>query len=116
MMSNRSMSTILKEMALTVLVEPELVPSSEAAAATLLLSHVAWQRANGDNLPAKTYPSFLAELENVYPEFWRELKSKNPEEIIAGLVAYKEQHYLCDTRKIVTCSSFDQKVRVEWTK
>lgn len=49
--TRKPMSAILKEMALTTLVDPEATPSSEAAAAALLLSHVAWQRANGDEFP-----------------------------------------------------------------
>ena len=54
-MGRKQMSVILKEMAMTTLVDPEGTPSSEAVAATLLLSHVAWQRANGDEFTNTAY-------------------------------------------------------------
>jgi hypothetical protein len=38
------MSDIFKEMALTLFRVPKAIPSSEAAHATLLLTHVAWNR------------------------------------------------------------------------
>jgi len=41
------MSAIFKEMALTLFRVPEAMPSSEAAHATLLLTHVAWSQALG---------------------------------------------------------------------
>jgi len=64
----KQMSAIFKEMALTTLVDPEAAPSSEAVAAALLLSHVAWQRANGDEFVDTAYALALAEMQTrLYP-------------------------------------------------
>ena len=41
----KKMSEIIKEMACTVMADPERVPSSEAAHASLLFAHTAWERA-----------------------------------------------------------------------
>ena len=109
------MSGIVKEMALTTLIGPESVPSSEAAGAALLLSHVAWQRANGDHITLKMYRLILAEMQRVKPDFWKELKAADPEKLIAALVIYKSQNYPSDKRKVVACGTYDNKVRAEWT-
>ena len=109
------MSAIFKEMALTTLVAPEETPSSEAAAAALLLSHVAWQRANGDEFADIAYLPALAEMQRARPAFWTELKSAEAAGLIAELVAYKRRHYPNDMRKVVACGTFNNKVRVEWT-
>lgn len=71
----KQMSAIMKEMALTTLVDPEAIPSSEAAAAALLLSHVAWQRANGDQFPDSAYAEALAEMHRARPDVWKEMSS-----------------------------------------
>jgi len=110
------MSAIMKSMALTALVDPDAAPSSEAAAAALLLSHVAWQLANGDQLPDTAYADALAEMERSRPDFWKEMKSANPRKIIANLVVYKKRHYPDDRRRVVGCGISDGKVRVEWTE
>ena len=115
-LNRKQMSAILKEMALTTLVAPEAIPSSEAAAAALLLSHVAWQRANGDQFPDRAYAEALAEMHRVRPDLWKEMRSADPRETIAELVAYKKRHYPNDKRKVVACGTFDDKVRVEWTE
>ena len=112
----KQMSAILKEMALTTLVAPEAVPPSEAAAAALLLSHVAWQRANGDQFPDNAYAGALAEMRRARPDLSKEMKSADPRKTVAELVAYKKQHYPNDRRKVVACGTCDGKVRVEWTE
>ena len=111
----KDMSAILKEMALTILVDPEAVPTSEAAAAALLLSHVACQRANGDPIAGAGYAAALAEMERERPDFWKELKSTDAEGMIAELVAYKKRHYPRDLRKVVACGTLNDKVRVVCT-
>ena len=110
------MSAILKEMALTVLDSPESVPSSEAASAALLLSHVAWQRANGDEITLAMYRSALAEMQKSRPGLWKELKSADPEALIAELVNFKNQNYPHDKRRVVACGTYNNKVRAEWTE
>lgn len=112
----KEMSEILKEMALTTLVVPEATPSSEAAAVALLLSHMAWQRANGDDFPDTAFAEALAEVQHSRADLWNEMKSRDPRTIIADLVAYKKRRYPNDKRKVVACGIFDDKVRVEWTE
>lgn len=113
--TRKQMSAILKEMALSTLVDPESAPTSEATAAALLLSHVAWQRANGDHFADTAYASALAEMQSSSPDFWKELKFTDAEGMIAELVAYKNRHYPRDLRKVVACGTFNNKVRVKWT-
>jgi len=110
------MSEILKEMALTILLRPEAVPSSEAAGAALLLSHVAWNRANGEEFTDHMYRGVIEEMENSNPDFWKELRSKNAHSLIADLIQYKRTHHASDLRKVVSCGKFNDKVRVEWTE
>jgi hypothetical protein len=108
------MSEILKQMAMTVLVRPEATPSSEASSAALLFSHVAWNRANGDEIADATYKSVLSDMEISKPDFWKELKSNDPEDIILELIAHKNRHYPHDSRIVLGCSTIGDKVRVEW--
>jgi hypothetical protein len=108
------MSEILKEMALATLVRPEVTPSSEAASAALLLSHVAWNRANGEEIADAAYRSVLADMEVSKPDFWEELKSNDPDAIILELIAYKKRHYPHDSRAVLGCSRVGCKVPVEW--
>lgn len=108
------MSVILKEMALTIFVHPENIPSSEAAAATLLLSHVAWNRSIGIPIPDKFYNAVLSDMESSNPNFWKELKYHDKSIIISKLITYKQSHYPDDCRIIDTCGTVKGKVRVEW--
>jgi hypothetical protein len=114
--ARKEMSAILKEMALTTLVNPLSMPSSEAAAAALLMSHVAWQRANGDDFADSAYEAALAEMQLERPSLWREMKSSDIGTLIAALVAYKKRHYPSDGRRVVACGVHEGKIRVEWTE
>lgn len=108
------MSAVLKEMALTIFIHPEKIPSSEAVAASLLFSHVAWNRSIGAPLPDKTYCTVLSDIETNRPNFWDEFKYKDRDIIISKLIAYKQSHYPDDCRVIDACMSLKGKVRVEW--
>ena len=113
--ARKQMSVILKEMALTLFADADAIPSSEAVAAALLLAHVAWQRANGDDFPDTAYGAALIEMERERPTLWHELKSPDAATLVADLVAYKKSRYPGDRRKVVACGAYDNKVRVEWT-
>lgn len=112
----KPMSAILKEMAFTVLTVPEGDVSPEAAAAALLLSHVAWQRANGDQFPDSAYAPALASMRRSNPYIGKEMKYRDSSKIIAELVAYKIQHHPNDKRRVFVCEVLDDKVHVEWTE
>lgn len=113
-MHRKPMSAVLEEMAKTALLWPEAVPTAEAIAATLLLTHVAWNRAIGDVFPDDVYQSVLTDLEKANPDFWRELQSRDCTALITGLIAYKWRHYAQDQRRVVSCGILNQKVRAEW--
>lgn len=68
---------------------PEAVPSSEAAHAALLFAHIAWNRCADTERP--DYRPILSEFEESNPHLWDELKSADPEELIAELAAYRER-------------------------
>ena len=114
--TRKQMSAILKEMALTCLANPKVDPTLEAAAAALLLSHVAWQRANGDEFQNSAYAGTLAEMQRARPEMWKEMKSPDPKKLVSMLEMFKKSHYPNDRRKVVSCGIFDNKFRVEWTE
>ena len=114
MTARKPMSEILKSMAITMLAVPDATSSTEAAAAALLLSHVAWQQANGHPFPDAPYEHVLAKMERARPELWREMTFDDPRTIIARLVACKKRHHPHDKRNVVACGIFGGKVRVEW--
>lgn len=107
------MSDIIKEMAMTLLVNPSM-PSSEAAHAALLFSHVAWNRSLGKELSDREYKAILKEIESSNSELWKEFKSKDQDEIISGLMYYKKENFPNDRREIMVCGMRDHKVHVEW--
>ena len=113
-MKQKKMSDIFKEMAMTVLKNPNSIPSSEAAHAALLLSHVAWNRSIGEGFNHKDCEQLLRQFEKAQPNFWKELKSRNWESLVDDLISFKEQYYHDDKRIVVVCGMRDHKIRVEW--
>ena len=111
----KPMSAIFKEMAQTMLRESNMAPSSEAVGAALLLTHVAWQRSNGDEVPETSYAPVLANLQMANHALWKELNSSNTADSIAKLMTYKKRHYPHDRRKVIVCGTVEHKVHVEWT-
>jgi hypothetical protein len=110
------MSEILKEMALTLLKDPDAIPSSEAAHAALLLSHVAWNRAIGEAITDAACRSLLDGFEKTRPTFWSELVTRDWKVMVESLIDIKKRHYPDDTRVVVVCGMRDPGVvRVEWT-
>ena len=114
-LGRREMSAILKEMALTTVCAPRTVPSAEAVGVALLLSHVAWQRANGDAVAETAYAPVLAKMLKARPDLWTELTSSDTTKLITDLVAYKQRHFPHDRRRVLVCGTVDHKVHVEWT-
>lgn len=115
-LTRKEMSAILKEMALTMLVNPHAIPSTEAAAAALLLSHIAWNRANGVAIAESDCEAALAEIQGERPDLWREFRSPDASRLISDLLVYKRCHYPRDNRRITACILHPDKVRVEWTE
>lgn len=107
------MSDIIKEMAMTLLINPQF-PSSESAHIALLFSHVAWNRSLGKEISDDMYKIILKEIESSNPELWEEFILKDHNEIISGLIKYKEENFPGDKREIIVCGMRDHKVHVEW--
>ncbi len=114
-MERKAMSAIFKEMALTILHTSDTAPSSEAVGVALLMTHVAWQRANGEDVPETSYAPVLTNMQETNPALWKELKSSDTAILIAKLMAYKRLHYPRDHRNVVVCGTVENKVHVEWT-
>lgn len=102
----------IKDMAFRVLRRPEAPPSSEAAHAALLLPHIAWNGRADTRRP--DYRPMPTEFEASNPNPWQELKSADPEELIAELAAYRELHHRNDQRHLVVCGMRGDKVHAEW--
>ena len=101
-------------MASTVLKDPERVPSSEAAHASLLFAHTAWDRATRQDAGGPDYHPVLRQFEASNPDLWSELTSSDSEALVAKLITYKRTHYPTDQRQIVVCGMRGDNVRVEW--
>lgn len=111
----KKISDLLKEMALTVLRNPEAIPSGEAAHAALLFSHVAWNRAAGDTFTDMECKSILRKFEKTRPSFWEELITKDWRVMVQQLMDYKKTQYPDDNRVIVVCGMRQPGViHVEW--
>lgn len=109
----QKLSEIIKEMAGTVLIDPN-ASSSEAVHVALLLSHVAWNSTIGVNIPETQYAKMLKRFEVSNPDVWKELKTKNYKRLIKRLIYYKSGHYREDKREITSCGTRRQNVHVEW--
>ncbi len=115
--AGRKLSEIIKEMALRLLKDPEAGSSEPAAMAVLTLAGAAWNSAIGDNIMRERHRELIdrIEWENVTP--WEELRSRDTEQLIAEIVAYKREHYPNDLRRIAaTDMSPEGNVRVHWTE
>ena len=110
----RPLSEIIKEMSCLLLTDPARVPSSEAAHASLLFAHTAWERATRPKIPGPDYRPLLRQFEASNPALWNELKSADAEALVAELTAYKQAHYSDDHRQIIVCGMRGDNVRVEW--
>ena len=113
----RKLSEIVKEMALRVLQNPDAIPSATAAEAALLLASAAWSFASGDPTLRDQHRKLLEKLDRSGATPWAELRSSDTDQLIAGLVEYKQQHYPNDRRRIVAAEmSADGNVRVHWVE
>ena len=115
-MENKAkMSDIFKEMALTLFRVPNAIPSSEAAHATLLLTHVAWNRALGETFTDVECRRILRQFEKSRPALWVELRSRDWKSMINDLIEYKKERYPDDKRIVVVCGINPKKnIHVEW--
>ena len=111
----KKMSEIFKEMALTLLRNPQAIPSAEVAHAALLFTHVAWNRAIGETFTDAECRKVLRKFEKSRRSLWAELRSRDWRVLINELIAYKNAHYPNDQRIVVVCGMTPKKnVHVEW--
>ena len=64
--------------------------------------------------PIGDLDQILGAFANERPTFWRELKSPDPEQLIAMIVKKKGRQYLEDRRVVIVCWILDEKVHIEW--
>jgi hypothetical protein len=110
----RKMSEILKEMAETLLRNPDNVPSSEASHIALLFANAAWNECVGLGQDREGYRHAWETIEAENPAFWNEFTTSDVDAIMDGLVQYKQAHYPDDRRRVLTCGTHGERVRVEW--
>ncbi len=112
MTDTSKMSGTMKKLALMCFRAPTNAPTSEAAHASLLLAHVAWNRALGHDTQA--YKELLMVFSRVNPDLWSELCSHDAEVLIETMRQAKEQLYPTDRRAILVCGMREGNVHVEW--
>jgi len=112
MTDRRKMSDIMKDLALLAFSDIKAIPSSEAMHATLLFSHVAWNRSLGRNMPE--YKDVLRVILQSNPNMWSELRSRNSEALIKTMAKEKEKRYAADRRLVVVCGMRGANIHVEW--
>lgn len=110
----RKLSEIMKEMSELLLRNPATVPSTEAAHIALMFANIAWNETVGLGHARETYRSAWEMIEADNPEMWSEFKSNDVDAMIDELRRFKEQHYLDDRRRILSCGIPHGKIRVEW--
>lgn len=110
----RKMSEIFKDMALSVMKDPESRPSSEAAHAALLLAHVAWNRAVGEAFADLECKRLLRKFEKSRRSLWIELHSRDWKSLVSALIEYKNKNYPDDMRVVVICGMREGNIHVEW--
>lgn len=108
------LSDIMKEMAQRLLRDPDAVPSSEAAHVALFFANVAWNECVQLGQPREGYRAVWETIEAENPALWNEFESTDVDRMIDELVEYKKAHYPGDQRRILTCGTLNDKVRVEW--
>jgi hypothetical protein len=104
----------LKEMAETLLRNPDNVPSSEASHIALLFANAAWNECVGLGQDREGYRHAWETIEAENPAFWNEFTTSDVDAIMDGLVQYKQAHYPDDRRRVLTCGTQGERVRVEW--
>ena len=110
----RKMSEIMKEMSETLLRNPGVVPSSEAAHVALLFANIAWNESVGLDHAREGCRNVWESIEAENPQLWNEFKSNDIDAVIDELVRYKKAHYPDDQRRILVCGMVPGKVHVEW--
>ena len=113
----KPLSAIIIEMAEQVLAQPVQKVSDEAAAVSLLLAHVAWNREVRAGGPPtnEQYRFVLNELSRTNPDFAEDLKSDDLDALISKLRFYKQRCYKKDKRFIISCGTTERgAVRVAW--
>jgi hypothetical protein len=108
------MSEMMKAMAEHLLCNPEVIPSSEAMHVALFLANAAWNESLGLSGPREGYRHVYQKMAATKPDMWNEFRSNDVNAMIDELVRHKNEHYLDDERRILTCGIPNGNIRVEW--
>ncbi|MCK5689149.1 hypothetical protein KAI87_07760 [Myxococcota bacterium] len=114
--SQIALSEIIKEMATSVLKDPNTDTASDATVkAVLMLASAAWNSANGDDTIHKQHRKLGAKLEWDGAPPYSELRSKNTDQLITELAMFKKKHYPRDRRNIMATEMTPEgNLRVHW--
>jgi hypothetical protein len=110
------LSGIMKEMAETLLRDPQADLSSEAVHVALVLANAAWNECVGIRADRRNWRTVWEPIAAENPGMWSEFRSSDTNAMIDDLVRYKRKHYPDDHRRIIVCGMVDGNVRVEWLK
>lgn len=111
----QKLSENIKEMASSVLKDPNAIPSGPAAEAALVLAGAAWNSAVGNTVMRKEHRKLVEQIDWSGVRPWAELRSDDTHKLIAELVDYKQDHYPGDLRRIVATEMTPEGiVRIHW--
>jgi hypothetical protein len=112
---DRKLSEIIKEMAWSVLKDPDAIPSRPAAQAALMLASVAWNSSAGDTISRDECRQIFEQLTYGDVTPWGELRCDDTDQLIAELAERKRERYPNDVRRIIgTEVNAEGNIRVHW--
>jgi hypothetical protein len=112
---DRKLSEIIKEMAWSILRDPDAIPSLPAAQAVVMLASAAWNTSVGDTVLRDELRQVIEQLNGSGVTPWAELRSDDTDQLVAELVEQKRERYPNDRRRIIAAEmSSEGNVRVHW--
>lgn len=110
------LSELIKEMAMSVMKDPDVFHSRPATEAAVILAGAAWNSIADDSAPRDQHQLVdQIDWKGVTP--WAEFRSNDTERLFAELIEYKREHYPNDLRRIVATElKPGGNVRVHWVE
>ncbi len=97
----QKLSVIIERMVTRLLKNPDAIPSGPAAVAALALAGAAWNSALDDNEMRDQHRELVDHIDWGAAIPWAELRSNNPDQLVAELADYKRERHPADLRRIV---------------
>ena len=89
-----------RKYAMSALLSTYMIPSEPAAVAALTLAGAAWNSALGDNVMRDQHRELVDHIDWGAAIPWAELRSNNPDQLVAELAEYKRECYPADHRRM----------------